>query len=177
MRFISGLIERLRDERGMTMIELMVASVICAVGIVATVGVMDRSRDLSVKNEYREAMTHQGQRELEKLMELPWVNFSHGASVPTTSPYTGTPTGGNFAYDRNNTGVTEQLLSSSVNGQVPSSFSTWTDSASRLSGRIYRYVTRIDSNSRRLTIVVTATGASSTAKPILLSTIKTKPIT
>jgi prepilin-type N-terminal cleavage/methylation domain-containing protein len=168
--------DRLRDERGMTMIELLVAAVICAVGIVATVGVMDQSRQVSVKSEYRDTMAHQAERELEKLMELPWANFSHGAVAPSVSPYSGTPAGGTFGYDRNNPGTTETLVTSAVNGQVPSTFTAWTDNQTRLSGRVYRFVTRIDTNSRRLTIVVTADGVNP-PPALLLSSIKTQPIT
>ena len=46
MRFI----RRLRDERGMTMIELMGAATICAVGTIATIGVIDHSRSTAVKS-------------------------------------------------------------------------------------------------------------------------------
>ena len=171
MRFI----DRLRDERGMTMIELMVASVICAVGIMATIGVIDNSRDISVKSEKRETMSHQAQRELEKVMELPWVNLAHVTGVaPTSSPWAGTPSGVNFAYDRNDTSKTEQLVTT-ASGEVTPNNHTWSDNQSRLSGRVYRFVTQIDANSRRVTVVVTADGANAPA-PVLLSSIKTTPI-
>ena len=166
--------ERLRDERGMSMIEVMVAAVICAVGIMATLGVIDGSRDVSVKSEKRETMSHQAQRELEKLMELPFANLAH-AVTPTTSPYAGTPSGTNFAYDRSNTALTEQLVVSASQGQVTPNNSAWDDAQTRLTGRVYRFVTRIDENSRRITVVVTADGANAPA-PVLLSSIKTTPI-
>ena len=173
MHFISRLRSRLRDERGMTMIELMVAAVICAVGIMATIGVIDNSRDISVKSEKRETMSHQAQRELEKVMELPFTSLAH-TSLPTSSPWAGTPSGQNFAYDRKDTTKTEQLISSTTGG-VTVNNSAWTDNQSRLSGRVYRFVTRIDANARRVTIVVTADGANAPA-PVLLSSIKTTPI-
>src|SRR3954471_21787016 len=104
MRFI----DRLRGERGMTMVELMVAAAICSVGIAATIGMMDNSRQASVRSEKRDVMAHQAQRELEKIMELPWANFAHvTGGAPTSSPYAGTPSGTAFAYDRKNTTVTE----------------------------------------------------------------------
>ena len=174
MRFIERLLRRLRDERGMSMIELMVAATVCSIGIAATIGIMDGSRDASVKAEKRDVMAHQGQRELERLMELPWTNFAH-ATAPTTSPYSGTPSGGAFAYDRNNTTTTESLVVNATNGQVASTFSTWNDNQSRLSGRLYRYVTSISANARRLTVVVTVDGANPPA-PLLLSSIKANPI-
>jgi prepilin-type N-terminal cleavage/methylation domain-containing protein len=176
MRFISRL---RRDERGMTMIELLVAATICAVGIAATIGVMDQSRTVAVKSEQRDAMAHQAERELERLLELPWANLGHGAAAPTSadSPYAGTPSGGNFAYDRSNTSTTEPLLTlGSPLGQVPSTYSTWSDAATRMSGRVYRYVTRISANARRITVVVTANGAK-VPTPVLLSSIKTEPLT
>lgn len=172
MRFIS----RLRDEQGMTIIEVMVAAVICSLGIVATVGVMDRSRDTAVRSEMRDVMAHQGERELERLMELPWANFAHAVgAAPTSSPYAGTPTGGTFAYNRSNTSQTEPLVVSAT-GQVAGNWTAWNDNQARLSGRVYRFVTSLGTNSRRVTVVVTATGAN--APPaLLLSSIKTQPIT
>jgi Tfp pilus assembly protein PilV len=171
MRFI----DRLRGESGMTMVELMVAAAICAVGIGATIGLMDNSRQAAVTSEKRDVMAHQGQRELERLMELPWANFAHPTGViPTSSPWAGTPNGTAFAYDRKNTAVTEQLTTA-TNGQVAAGFTTWNDNQARLSGRIYRYITSISANARRVTVVVTATGARSPA-PLLLSSIKIDPI-
>lgn len=167
--------ERLRDERGMTMIELMVAAVICAVGIAATIGVIDNSRIVSVKSEKRDTMAHQAERELEKLQEIPFDSLAHTV-LPTSSPYAGTPSGTAFAYDRRNTAATEQLYVSATAGAVTPNNYDWTDNQSRLSGKVYRYVTWIDANSRRITVVVTVNGDNSPS-PLLLSSIKTKPIT
>ncbi len=169
-------IRRLRDESGMTIIELMVAAVICAVGIMATVGVMDSSRRTAVKSEMRDVMAQLGERELERLMELPWANFAHpGAGAPTSSPWSGTPSGGSFAYDRTNTSATEPLVTSST-GQVAGNWAGWDDNQARLSGRVYRFVTSMSTHSRRVTVVVTANGADA-PPPLLLSSIKTLPNT
>jgi prepilin-type N-terminal cleavage/methylation domain-containing protein len=172
-------IDRLRSERGMTMIELMVSAVICAVGIAATIGVMDQSRETSVKSERRDAMAHQAERELERVMALPWLNFQHSAQPVATASPANNPstyiTGTSYKYDRNAPTASEPLLWSTTNGQVAATYSTWDDNQTRLTGRVYRYITRIDGNSRRVTVVVTADGASPPA-PLLLSSIKTKPI-
>ncbi|HEX2087446.1 MAG TPA: type II secretion system protein [Solirubrobacteraceae bacterium] len=170
---------RLRDERGMTLIELLVAAVICATGIMATIAVMDQSRKVAVKAEHREAMAHQAQREAERLMELPWANFRHASTPTTTSTPAGNPStwisDGSFAYDRKNPTVLETLSVDPGNGQVPSTSTTWDDGQTRLTGRLYRYVTTIDANSRRLTVVATGDGLEPPA-PVIVSSIKTKPL-
>ena len=175
MRFI----DRLRCERGMTMIELLVSAVICSIGIAATIGVMDQSRQTSVKAEQRDAMAHQAERDLESLMALPWLNFQHSAlPVVTTTPANNPSTyitGTSYKYDRKSPTVSEPLVYSATNGQVSPTYSTWNDNQARLTGRVYRYITRIDGNSRRVVVVVTADGANP-PQPVLLSSIKTKPI-
>src|SRR5687768_8744333 len=130
MPFTSRLRSRLRDERGMTMIEVMVAATICAVGIMATIGVIDSSRKTAVKSEKREAMAHQAEREVERLLELPWANLAHSAA-PVAGGAAGSPSsyvsGNNYAYDRSNPGATEQLVTSVANGQVSDTYSEWDD--------------------------------------------------
>ena len=172
-------IERLRREDGMTIIELLVSAVICAVGIAATIGLMDHSRELSVKTERREAMAHQGQRELERLMELPWLNLQHSAPPTASASPAGNPStyisGTSYRYDRKDPAAAETLVYSLANGQVPPSYTTWDDDQARMKGRVYRYVTTADANARRVTVVVTADGAN-VPPPLLLSSIKTKPV-
>ncbi|HEX8207776.1 MAG TPA: prepilin-type N-terminal cleavage/methylation domain-containing protein [Solirubrobacteraceae bacterium] len=176
---------RLRDERGMTMIELMVAAMICAVGTIATIGVLDQSRASSVKSEKRDAMAHQAEREMERLMELPWNNLAHSSS-PVSSATAGSPasyvSGANYKYDRNNPTAMEQLVVSAANGQVSPTYDTWNDAQTRITGRTYRYVTKAESfgadlapNARRITVIVTADGLENPA-PLLISSIKTDPI-
>src|SRR5687768_1774550 len=111
--------ERLRRESGMTMIELLVSATICAVGIAATIGLMDNSREMSVKSERRDVMAHQGERELERLMELPWLNLQHSSTPTSSATPAGNPstyiTGGSYRYDRRNTAATETLAVSPTN--------------------------------------------------------------
>ena len=173
---------RLRDERGMTMIELMVAALICAVGTIATIGVIDHSRSTAVKSEKRDAMAYQAEREMERLMELPWDNLAH-PTTPAASGAAGTPAsyvnGSSYAYDRTNPAATEQMVVS-VDGQVPATSEAWTDEQTRITGRVYRYVTRVDSeglgaNTRRITVIVTPDGLEN-PRDVLVSSIKTKPI-
>ncbi|HEX8122604.1 MAG TPA: hypothetical protein VF549_15195 [Solirubrobacteraceae bacterium] len=174
MRFI----DRLRAERGMTVIELLVAAAVCAVGIAATIGVMDNSRALSVRSEKRDVLAHQAEREVERLMALPWTQFRHPTTPTASASPPGNPStyisGTSYKWDRK-TPAASEVMAVGTGGQVASTFTTWTDNGTRLSGRVYRYVTTIDPNSRRLTVIVTANGAD--APPdLLISTIKTKPI-
>lgn len=172
MRFI----DRLRDERGMTLLELMAAAVICAVGILATLAVFDTSRELSVEAELRETMSHHAEREVERIMELPWEEFAH-TTLPAASPDPDNPasnvSGSNFAYDESNPALTEPFAIA-VTGQVSAASEVWEDNQNRLSGRVYRFVTQVSTNARRVTVVVTGTGAKAPA-PVLISSIKTQP--
>ena len=172
MRFI----DRLRDDRGLTMIELMVAATICAVGIIATIGVLDTSRQVSVEAEFREAMAHHGEREIERIMELPWTEFAH-TSAPAGSPDPNNPasnvSGNTYKYDASNPSAIETFVIDPA-GQVASTSEVWEDDHNRLSGRVYRFVTQVNANARRITVVVTGTGANAPAA-VLISSIKTQP--
>ena len=174
-----SLFERLRREGGMTMIELMVSATICAVGIAATICLMDNSRERSIKSERRDVMAHHGERELERIMALPWLNIQHSSLPTVTASPAGNPStyiaGTSYKYDRKSPATTEPLVFSLANGQVSPTFSTWNDAQARITGRVYRYISRLDANARRVTVIVTADGAGSPA-PLLLSSIKTKPI-
>ena len=179
MRFVS-MIKRLRDQRGMTMIELMVAATICAVGTIATIGVIDQSRRTAVKSEKRDAMAHQAEREMERLMELPWDALAHSAQPQPGDGPASYITGTNYAYDRTNAAATEQLVWSTAEGQVPAGSSEWDDAQTRITGDVYRFITRVDSeglgtNTRRITVVVTADGLEAPTD-VLVSSIKTTPI-
>jgi prepilin-type N-terminal cleavage/methylation domain-containing protein len=172
MRFI----DRLRGERGMTLIELMMAALICAVGIMATIAVLDTSREVSVKAEHREAMSHQAEREIERIMELPWAEFAHTVA-PASSPTPGHPAsyvnGNSYAYDRNTPSASETFAIETT-GLVPAAGTAWTDGQTRLGGDVFRFVTQVNANVRRITVVVTGNGAKAPA-PVLVSSIKTKP--
>lgn len=166
---------RLRSESGMTLIELMVAAMICAVGIGATIGVLDTSRTVSVKSELRQTMAHHAEREIERALELSWDEFAHTAT-PASSPTAGNPanyaSAGGYAYDRSNPTAVEPWAIAPT-GLVAGTSTVWEDGQTRLSGRIYRFVTELDPNARRLTVVVTGNGANAPA-PILISSIKTR---
>ena len=173
MRFI----DRLRDERGMSLLELMVAAMICAVGIIATIGVLDTSREVSVQAEFRETMAHQAEREVERIMELPWSEFAHlTGSTPASSPDPANPaskvSGNTFKWDANSSAT--EPFATEPTGTVASTAAPWEDNQNRLSGHVYRFVTQVSSNARRITVVVTGTGAKAPA-PVLISSIKTVP--
>lgn len=169
---------RLRDERGMTLIELMISAVICATGIMATIAVMDTSRKVSVKAEHRDAMAHHAEREAERLMELPWDSFRHASTPITAASPAGNPStwisGGGFAYDRKSP-TTYEPLSVGTGGEVPTTYTTFDDGQARLKGRLYRYVTTVEPNARRLTVVATGDGIDPPAA-VIVSSIKTKPL-
>ena len=171
-------IDQLRRESGMTIIELLVSAAICAVGIAATIGLMDNSRQASIKSERRDVIAHQAERELERLMALPWTNLQHSGPPQSVASPPGNPStyiaAGSYKYDRANPAASEPLVYSLTNGKVEPTPTAWNDGQGRLNGWVYRYVTNKEENARRVTVIVIANGANSPA-PVLMSSIKTRP--
>src|SRR3712207_1323080 len=100
MRFAT----RLLRQDGMTLIELLIAVPVCAVGIMATVGVMDASRNVATSSEQREAAAHHAERALEELLSRPYAEIAHATGATfATSAVAGHPasyvSGGQYAYD------------------------------------------------------------------------------
>lgn len=161
----------------MTLVELMVAAIICAVGVMATISVLDTSREVSLKAELRESMSHQAEREMERIMSLPWAEFAH-PSAPASSPTPTNPAfyvnGNSYAYDRNTPSASETFAINATTGLVDPASTAWVDGQNRLSGRVHRFVTNVSANARRVTVVVTANGAKAPAH-VLVSSIKTNP--
>lgn len=60
------------DERGFTLIEMLMAVTLLAFGTIATIGVFSSSKKLSVVAQRQEVAVHQAQRELERLRSLPY---------------------------------------------------------------------------------------------------------
>src|ERR687894_1265976 len=80
---------RLADQRGMSIVEVMVAALVLAVGVLATMNVVLGSRDLTTTSEKLEAASHVAEKELEALQSLAWnaqAHISNPASGP--APYT-----------------------------------------------------------------------------------------
>jgi len=64
-----------RDERGFTVVESLVAGLILLIGLIATVGVFDDSRDQNATAERHEIALMQAEQALEEMRGLPYKNL------------------------------------------------------------------------------------------------------
>ena len=171
----------LRSESGMTIVELMVAAMICVVGLLATVAVLDQSRKVGDEAEARETIAHQADRELERLIGLSWATLAHpvpGPAGPTgTAPdpasYVVSTTPRTYRFDRKDESRAETLVVL-AGGLVANVATDFTDGQNRLSGKVHRYVTEVNPQTRRVTVAVTADPPAD-VPPVYLSTLVTDP--
>ena len=173
---------RLRSESGFSLIELMVAMVICAVGIMSTIVVLDMSRAAGDESEAREVLTHHADLELERAMALDWDVLGHPTTparsntVGHPSWYVTTDSPARYKFDRTDSTRSEVLvvITGATPGAVAANGTQWTDSQTRLSGWVYRYVTRPNDRTRRIVVVATA-DPPSTAQPVVVTSLVTNP--
>lgn len=161
---------RLADQRGMSIVEVMVAALVLAVGVLATMNVVLGSRDLTTTSEKLEAASHVAEKELEALQSLSWTAQAHSA-IPASGPAPYTVNSGVFQWPADRPGATVV----DAGGVVQNAATPWSDG--RLSGSVYRFVSWVDDpccpgpwNYKRLTVVVTVNGRPAIGKPVVLST-------
>jgi prepilin-type N-terminal cleavage/methylation domain-containing protein len=176
-------------EDGFTLFELLMAMAVLAVGLMALVGSFDHSRDLVSLAEKTEVASHRAERELERILSLPYGSVAH-QSTPASSLASTSPafyvSGSSYQYDQGATGPrSETLAVDATNGSSTLAPSTWQDSETRLSGEIHRFVTWTGDYctiaaralcAKRVTVVVTVGGPRPLKRPVLISTIMTNPV-
>jgi prepilin-type N-terminal cleavage/methylation domain-containing protein len=178
----------MRRQHGFTMIELLVAIMLIAVGILATFGVLFSSQHLTLAAEHQTSLAHRAQRELERLQSLPYDQLAMASSLPahstdTANPdyYVTTDTPAKFQYDRSNPSSTEAFVTGGAISATPTST---TDGGQTYN--VYDFVTwttdpncgpncPASQNYKRVTVMVTLTGAAHPRRPALVSTIVVKP--
>lgn len=175
-------------ERGLTIVEVMVAMALLAVGVLAMITIFDSSRDLVSTGEKSGIAAHQGELEIEKALSLDYKQIA----LTTTPAHSSTPSspdyyangGGTYQWDQSAAPrPADPIVVDAVNGQL-THVSTWSDGQSRLSGSVYRYVTWIDDpqitgtqDAKRITIAVTVdnSGPKGLRNPVLVSTVAIDP--
>src|SRR5919106_6981137 len=95
---------RLADQRGMSIVEVMVAALVLAIGVLATMNVVLGSRDLTTTSEKLEAASHVAEKELEALQSRAWTAQAH-TSNPASGPPPYTVTSGVFMWPTDATGA------------------------------------------------------------------------
>lgn len=78
------------DQSGFALIEVLIAAVVLAVGILGLVGAFDSARRLTLLSERRTAMAHRAQLEIERLQTYPYAQLAM-ASAPSHSSETTNP--------------------------------------------------------------------------------------
>jgi len=176
-----------RDD-GFTLIELMVAIMVLAVGLIALVTSFDHSRDLVSVAEKTEVASHRAEQELERVLSQPYANVAH-ATTPASSDDSADPafyvSGSSYQYDQGSSGPQSETLAVDTGGSIPTTATTWTDSETRLTGQIQSFITWTGDYcttadrtrcAKRVTVAVTVGGPRPLRKPVLISTVMTSPV-
>jgi prepilin-type N-terminal cleavage/methylation domain-containing protein len=164
------------DERGFTLIEVLMAATLLLVAVVAMSTTFDYSRRLVTSSEAVNVASHRAEAEMEELRSVDFdalalpATVAHVADPEHPDYYAGS---GSYQWDQGSTGPqNEPLVVDAVKSEV-SHTEPWTDGQSRLEGDVYRYVTQVagsDGDAKRLTVVVTVEG-SDLKEPVLISSI------
>ena len=191
---------RARSQAGFTSVELLLAMMVGAVGLIALVGTFDVSQRLASHSEMKEAAAHVGEQAMEQMRSLDYGELAlNGSPSPTGSSdennpayYLGSDGAGGSTYrwdQRENApaGHTEPVVIDAENGKVAAAAQEWNDG--RLKGHIYRYVTcgsttaedcaqgPETSATKRITVAVTVENKLGPQNPVLLSTVIGNPAT
>jgi prepilin-type N-terminal cleavage/methylation domain-containing protein len=178
----------LGGEDGFTLFELLVAITMLAVALLALVSSFDHSRDLVSTAEKTEVASHRAERELERILSLPYANVAH-PSTPADSQSPDDPAfyvdGATYRYDQGSNPLPSETLAVEGGGDIPVSPSNWTDSESRLEGRLQSFITwtgdycsAADRSrcAKRVTVAVTVEGPKPLRRPVLISTVMAGPV-
>ena len=181
----------LRREDGMTLVEVLIAALLMAVGVIAMISVFDSSRGLVTTSEKNDVTAHQGEAALERVLALDYkgiaLTTTPSHSTTSTDPDYYVQSGGTYQWDQSGSAQPADPLVVDGTGGAVVHVSTWSDGQSRLSGSVYRYVTWVDDpnvpgtqDAKRVTIAVTANntytgGTGQLKKPVLVSSVVIDP--
>ena len=183
----------LRSEGGFSLVELLLAVALMAVGVAATIGVFGASSRTSVIAQQGQVGAQQAQAELDRLSKLRYGQLAL-TSTPVSSGDPLNPnnrvSGGNLTVK---SGLTEELVTTAGEGETaqvdpgPDNFDVGSG-GSTITGKIYRYVSWRDENcpaticdgtqnTKRITVAVTTDpSATSTQRaPLWFSTVIADP--
>jgi prepilin-type N-terminal cleavage/methylation domain-containing protein len=187
----------LAAEDGFTLIELMIASLIMVVGLLALVSGLDHSRNLVTQSEKVEAATHQAERAVERILALRYDQVAL-TTAPSDSASQADPrfwvSGSTYQWDQNSTRseAFETLCVTRCPSEAAGAVGTivaaeeWQDPKSRLHGWVHRFVTEVpdlcpatecqgNQPAKRVTVGVTVDGNEPLAKPVFISTLMIDP--
>jgi type II secretory pathway pseudopilin PulG len=131
-------------EAGLTIVEVLVASVILVLGAAATFGLLGAAARNGQRAKATQVALDLAQEELERLHSLPYENLAVNSS-PKTSSEPSSPnyrvSGGTFAVNRQPRGEYQTLVVNSEKGVAPESeFVSGNAEHGGIKGTLYRYV-------------------------------------
>ena len=138
---------RIRDERGFTMVETLVAALVLTIGILGGVTVFSSAGKESASGERQEVAAQLAQAELERLRDTPYSKLAiEPGQTWTASGQPGDPTGRiNVAARTFNTGTAagqEKLVDGTAagTGVLPYTTTTVSSAGASMTARVYRFV-------------------------------------
>ncbi len=192
---LTAIRRRLALERGFTLIEILIAMALVAIGVAATIGVFGTSSRATVRAQRGEVAVQQAQAEIDRLSTLEYGETAlTSAPTASTDPYDPrirVQSGNRFLV---RTGVVEDLVLTPASGMTamvdpgPTTFSVGSGGAA-VTGKIYRFASWRDEqcptlicdgseNTKRISVAVTLDPAHSNdapRPPVWLSTIVADP--
>jgi prepilin-type N-terminal cleavage/methylation domain-containing protein len=190
-------LRRLAAEDGFTLIELMIASFVMVIGLLALVSGLDHSRNLVTQSEKVEAATHQAERAVERILALRYDQVAL-TTTPDDSASQADPrywvSGSTYQWNQGSSG--SAAFETLCVARCPSEPATvagiivtaeeWEDPATRLHGWIHRFITEVpdlcsaagcpgNQPAKRVTVGVTVDGNDPLAKPVFVSTLMIDP--
>lgn len=180
-------------EAGFTLVELMVAVVVLALGILGLAGSLEGSRALNTVAENNTVMTHVAQRQIEQLHDVPFTGLVLNAPGPTADPshvankYVCSGSPAQYSWNQSGcaAGDTKEpmvIAPTGVTNRVPF-VKDWFDARSGRRGQIHTYITWVNDadcpstpadlcpgtqDYKRLTIVVTLSNGKPRT-PVIIS--------
>jgi prepilin-type N-terminal cleavage/methylation domain-containing protein len=179
-RVVSEILRRAAATDGMTLVELLVAILILAIGILATFTVFDSSKRTTHVSELLESQNQVAQRELERVESLPYEEISLTAVPPTSTDaknpgyYVGSASCPTFTWNQSpgatqsdplvinscttpaGVGVVSPTDSTDYQGYTVYDFITWVTDTSGICGSVGGCP--VANNYKRVTIEVCASG-------------------
>ena len=190
-----------RDQRGFTLVELLMAMLVLSFGIVATIGVFSSSKSASLVAQRHEVAIAQAQNAMEALRTVSYDTLALSSAplvanrVENSSTKVGYYTGSGTMVVKSALGgtgaVSETLAVDSTKGAVNPAATTFNVGGAGISGKIYRYVTyRTEScptvggqalcpgtqQTKRILVAVTldSNGRQALTRPVWIATITVK---
>jgi Tfp pilus assembly protein PilV len=179
-------------EDGMTLVEVLIASIVLVVGIFSVIAAYDAVRRLSSSSEAQTVRAQVAEKDMQLLLSGGYAALGL-SSTPAHSTDPNNPAyyvnSGSFQWDLTNTSRTEPLCTSTngCGGSIAPGPTAW--SSGGQSGNIYRFITWVDdpcdpnapgicagtTDYKRVTIMVTQNHMDAPTKPLLISEIVTNP--